>query len=547
MYAEIVPNTKTALYYFDLSFYVSELLRISWTAQETKILNQSATRIRSEKCIDLLFNTFQKTKNDSIAFTALQYAENSKASSLMDMFLKKQRLKTFPNDTLLQNEFRLLKKQEHITSLLVKEQLGNNRVSKINEYNKTLSQISLDLKTLKQAISKAYPSEQNQFSLLELQQQLQKDQAVLIEYFYGKHHIYQFVVSAQGIDFFRIANTPKIEKNLVDFTNLFNDPNTINNDITHFTNQAFGIFKLLNLQKVINHKNVLLITDGLLNFIPFDALLTQESTTTVFEKMPFVVRSNHLAYAASALMYLNTKDFSADQSVLGVFPVFEDSSQSLTFSKAEAEVLKDEMHVTLLMHAEASKHDFIKKGGNYGILHLSTHAQSGDFVNPASISFYDEDLALNELYALDLNSNLVVLSACETGIGKLYKSEGAMSVARGFQYAGAQNVLFSLWQINDLATSQIMQSFYTNFGEHQSAFVANSQSKKEYLDNESISNIKKSPYYWSAFVYYGSLDIEKKQNLDFYVIFGILLLFITLFLVFKRKRYGSNTSTIPSR
>ena len=119
---------------------------------------------------------------------------------------------------------------------------------------------------------------------------------------------------------------------------------------------------------------------------------------------------------------------------------------------------------------------------------------------------------LNELYSLDLNTNLVVLSACETGIWKLYKGEGAMSIARGFQYAGAQNLLFSLWQINDLSTSQIMGSFYKNYSSNKSAYISNHQSKLDYLEDETISNIKKSPYYWSAFVYYGELTNPSNGN-----------------------------------
>ena len=109
-----------------------------------------------------------------------------------------------------------------------------------------------------------------------------------------------------------------------------------------------------------------------------------------------------------------------------------------------------------------------------------------------------------------------------------------MSIARGFQYAGAQNVLFSLWQINDLSTAKIMQSFYEEFNKHQSAFVANTQSKITYLENESISNTKKSPYYWSAFVYYGNLEAEKHCSPIIYIFFGILIIFIALFLFFKK-------------
>ena len=68
---------------------------------------------------------------------------------------------------------------------------------------------------------------------------------------------------------------------------------------------------------------------------------------------------------------------------------------------------------------------------------------------------------------MNINSHLVVLSACETGIGKLYKSEGAMSIARGFQFAGAQNLLFSLCKVNDYTTSVFMDLFYKNIKENQ--------------------------------------------------------------------------------
>lgn len=77
------------------------------------------------------------------------------------------------------------------------------------------------------------------------------------------------------------------------------------------------------------------------------------------------------------------------------------------------------MKSQILMRTEATETNFNKKASNYDVLHLSTHASSGNFVNPSNLSFYNEMLFLNELYSLDLNTNLVVLSACKTGIGKL--------------------------------------------------------------------------------------------------------------------------------
>ena len=107
----------------------------------------------------------------------------------------------------------------------------------------------------------------------------------------------------------------------------------------------------------------------------------------------------------------------------------------------------------------------------------------------------------------------MVLSACETGIGKLYKSEGAMSVARGFQFAGAQNLLFSLWKVNDYTTALFMNKFYHYIHNGNSYLEANHQSKIDFLNDTNITNTKKSPYYWSAFVYYGALT-NKTESLS---------------------------------
>jgi CHAT domain-containing protein len=179
--------------------------------------------------------------------------------------------------------------------------------------------------------------------------------------------------------------------------------------------------------------------------------------------------------------------------------------------------------------------NFKLNAANYSILHLSTHASSGDLVEPASIKFYDQEILYSELYHLDIHPDLVVLSACETGLGKLYKAEGAMSVARGFQFAGAQNLLFSLWKVNDYTTSVFMDKFYKNVKKGHSFFDSNHQAKIDFLADESISNTKKSPYYWSAFVYYGALE-EKESNTNFLYIGLVLIVGIVLVLLFRNYK-----------
>ncbi len=540
LYATLQTDSTMALKSLDLSFYVSGLLQNNWTSQENKLQNQAANRIRSENCINILHREFRLTKDTTYLIKAFQYAENNKASVLKELSQKKTLLQQFPNDSLLIKEFNLLKEQERVTSLLVKEQLGNSQTSKINALSKTLSTISIQLKSLHKAILKRYPTaNNNSIFIKKLQEQLKKDHAQLVEYFYGKKTIYQFIISNNNITLNAIPLTIDTKQHIIGFIHLFDDASNINNDINAFTAQAFNLFKLLKFNGVSKSENIIVIPDGLLNFIPFEALLTAKTNTTSFPKMPFVVKIHNIAYNSSTLFYLKNIETTKNNRLLGFFPVFENKNQTLTYSIDEANAIQKEMDATLFMNSKASKSNFIKNARNYSILHLSTHASSGDFVNPATISFYDDTMSLHELYGLNLKFNLVVLSACETGIGKLYKGEGAMSIARGFQYAGVENLLFSLWQINDLSTSQIMQSFYNNYNKHHSAFMANHNSKIEYLEDKSISNVKKSPYYWSAFVYYGSFNRDKSQNYIFYMVIGILITILVLLLILKLKKHAT--------
>jgi CHAT domain-containing protein len=547
LYASLQTNFETALLCLDLSFYVSSLLQNNWTSQENKLQNQAANRLRSETCIDILFNQYKLTKNKDYIAQAFQYAENNKASVLKEISQKKIQLQQHPNDSLLIAEFNLLKEQERLTSLLVKEQLGASNASKINNLSIALNSISIELKALKPVISKKYPSTNAAVSIKKLQEKLKQDQAVLVTYFYGKNGLYQFIISENHTSIFNINLTETLRKNISEYIHFFDNASVINNDITAFTKRSHQLYKDLNFGAVKTYKTVIVIPDSFLNFIPFESLLTTETKTTSFSKMPFVVTNQTLVYNSSSQFYLTSNKPTENSKLLGVFPVFETSEQPLTFTLNEAEAIENEMDAKLLLKKEATKQHFIENAKNYNILHLSTHASSGNFVVPANIQFYDDTLFLNELYSLNLNSNLVVLSACETGIGELYKGEGPMSIARGFQYAGAENLLFSLWQINDLSTSQIMQSFYKNYHKNESAFMSNHLSKINYLQDDAISNTKKSPYYWSAFVYFGSIEPVKTSNTSFYIIFGIIILLLTVFLLLKLKNYGRNTSEIPNK
>lgn len=105
-------------------------------------------------------------------------------------------------------------------------------------------------------------------------------------------------------------------------------------------------------------------------------------------------------------------------------------------------------------------------------------------------------LRLNEIFNLNLPAELVVLSACQTGLGEQVRGEGIISLTRGFMYAGAPRVVVSLWSVDDRATAELMTRFYT-------AMLKKGLKPATALRTAQIEVLKqdkwKSPYYWAAF------------------------------------------------
>ena len=550
--ADLQENPETALHYYDLSIYVSSLLNAQVTSQEAKMIALASNRKRSEKCIDLLYQLQLKSDNSHYIKRAFQYAENSKASILKESHSKKGLLKLHPKDTLLLKEQQLLRAQEQLTNKLIKTPYGQPNTNKTFVLRDSLNSLNIALRSLQETIKTSYKiTTSTTINHTTLKQKLSENDAAMVAYFYGNRTIYQFIFTDKIVALNAIKRNTKTTETLSHFVRLFDDASAINNNVSNFTKQAFLTYETLQLSGLQHKKNLIIIPDGLLNFIPFETLLTQQTEIINYSKMPFLVKQHAVAYNSSAYLYLNNKTYqpnkrSQKKNLLGIFPVFEGTTQELKFTINEAKSIEEEVDSKFLMYHSATKQRFIENASQFSILHLSTHASGGDFVTPAHIEFADSTLYLNELYTLNLSPKLVILSACETGIGKLTAGEGPMSLARGFNYAGAENVLFSLWQISDASTAKIMKLFYKNFSKTDSAFNANHRSKIKYLEDSNISNIKKSPYYWSAFVFYGSIEAPKSNSITYAIITIISILIVVLLLSLCKQWYEKRSQRISS-
>jgi len=158
------------------------------------------------------------------------------------------------------------------------------------------------------------------------------------------------------------------------------------------------------------------------------------------------------------------------------------------------------------------------------------------FNRPTARSQEDEyKLYASDLYLHQLNADLAILNACETGTGELYKGEGVMSLSRAFTYAGCPSLMMSLWSIYEGSSANILEIFLKNLKKGNSKDVALRQAKLDYLAN--TSTIYSHPNYWAGLVLTGNTNaMEFKHPLNgFWWILTVLLLLFGGYLAIKIK------------
>jgi CHAT domain-containing protein len=206
---------------------------------------------------------------------------------------------------------------------------------------------------------------------------------------------------------------------------------------------------------------------------------------------------------------------------------------------------------------EANKQRVMAAGlSQYRLLHFATHGVL-DNENPELsgllLSRIDEDgrpkdafLRLDDIYNLKLNADLVVLSACNSGLGKDVRGEGIVGLVHGFMYAGTSRVVASLWKVDDDATAELMVHFYEGmFRAKQSPAAALRTAQLAMWQQRRWH----APYYWAAFVlqgdYEGTIHLQEKSSTRWRLVavgVGIVIALAVVFLLWKRKPRNESPS-----
>ena len=200
---------------------------------------------------------------------------------------------------------------------------------------------------------------------------------------------------------------------------------------------------------------------------------------------------------------------------------------SLQCNGEEVETINQHFNGLTFAREKANKANFLQEIEDAQIIHLATHACVNLEEEALSQIFFSDDyLTAVELKNLDLAADLAVLSACNTGSGKLRAGEGLMSLSRSFTIAGCPSTLMSLWSVDDCATSQMMIEFYKQLQEGHDKATAIQNTKLNYL--QQAGKAQAHPYYWSAFLLVGDTAAVYSLGLDNYFYPGLLSLTLVI-------------------
>ncbi|WP_157638051.1 CHAT domain-containing protein [Flexithrix dorotheae] len=398
-------------------------------------------------------------------------------------------------------------------------------------------------------------------SIEELQMFAVQNNALIIEYFWGRDYNYGMGISASGVEIFKIDS--KVEFNvLVYLSSLANGLNGTNAQKTYetFTSNSSALYESLVAPAFGKDKidKLIIIPDGVLAYIPFESLISKKPQSRIldYKNLKYLINEYTTSYVYSSdfLLKSTTKPGGAPEVLAFSFTdpkeltgntepaAYRRNLGMLLGAPMEIMAISKMFEGNYFMGENATEKNFKQKAKEFDIIHLAIHgfAERGNN-GEAYLVFRDsldgeEDGVLYdyELYNLNLNASLTFLSACESGVGKVQKGEGVLSMGRGFAYAGCPSIIMSLWQVHDKFALEIVDEFYKNINEQKLVNESLRNAKLRYL--EKADERTAHPAYWAPLVFVGKQDLKYGNNFkNIYFSIGILGMAIIVGFLFQKK------------
>ncbi len=377
---------------------------------------------------------------------------------------------------------------------------------------------------------------------------LQENEA-MVTYYIGEKYIYVFVL-APGITHFEKIDKPANFQTMVKALN----EAIKNNDANQYESLGHEMYQIIfqPVASVVNGiTNLIIVPDGSLWYLNFDLLISSPTLSGDYRKMNYLIHDYSFSYAYSATLYLQEQSrvrtkpakremiafsFENENSngYMALQQVRSASMDDLPGSRKEIKMIADVYDGDFYFGRQASESNFKKLASDYAFIHLALHGEIDEDnpeksllrFTPLADSANDGTLYNYELYSMNLNAELAVLSACNTATGQLTKGEGVMSLGRAFTYAGCKSLILTLWEINDNISPEIMQRFYQHLADGQTKSDALANAKRDFI--KEADNLKANPLYWGSFVLVGDQSALASGNELFPLVAGLIFLLLII-------------------
>jgi len=541
--------------------------------------------------IDLLMQLDKQNPSAQFGAMAFEASESARARSLSEILLEaKTDIREGISADLLARERDLQQKLSARAKFRLRLMNDKRTEDQAVELEKEIRKVTTEYQAVETTIREQSPgyaelSQPRVIRVVDVQRELLDDQTVLLEYALGSERSYLWMVTPTSLESFELPQQSKIEDTARRVYKLLTARQPLAGDTVQiyqnrvadsdklYWKEASSLSEMLlrPVAKQILNKRLLIVTEGSLQYIPFEALPTPEGVIRTGEEslrpaivdlagepMPLVLNHEIVslpsASTLSSLRFRKPRVETPDK-IVEVFadPVFEgDDPRIQTKPRPTAAISESSPDPNQLQQVLRDSGDWNSVAGiprlpatlregkaimavvpngdgrlasgfdanrsvamspdleKYQIVHFATHGVinsehpelSGIILSMVNKNGMPEDgfLQLHDIYNLKLSAQLVVLSACSTGLGKDVKGEGLIGLTRGFMYAGSQSTIASLWKVDDDATAELMENFYQALLQDGKTPAAALKTAKETMWRQRRWH---QPFYWGAFVLQG--------------------------------------------
>jgi CHAT domain-containing protein len=561
----------------------------------TRQVFEEAAALNAEMVLNSKRNDPTTSTGSSLRFAAegFRIAEQGRARSLIDVLADGHAVISagVPPDLIKRRSENLANQQLIGAQLTGVSIAGETPKQTFTELEAELERLAAEFESLEKQIKAASPRlnslvHTRALTLEEVQRQVLDDETALVEYSLGEQSSYLWVITRQNAAVFKLPAGSTMDQLAMDLRaqlipprlqrrNVGVDVPTADQqrglglstaapglnatDTAAFSRASHAFYKvaLAPAASMIGNRRLVIVADGALNFVPFEALVTTERGGD-YSSLDYLIKTNKVSYAPSASVTAAVRDqkravgrnillvadpvFSANDPRMqtgssanrvevtrglgldsAVADVNGPASQSsgplrlprLAGTRIEAEQIgrlakasgeQGDLWLDLGANEDDLKHRDIQ---SYRVLHVATHGvldatrpQFSGLVLSLVGNKSDDDgfLRTSEVFNLRLGAPLVMLSACESGLGKVKRGEGVTGLSRAFMYAGATTVGVTLWSVADKPTAELMTDFYQRLlRPNPSPSDAMREAQLAMISGKKYS----APYYWAPFVLVG--------------------------------------------